>query len=123
MCASKAWVGRRGEEAVATWYAGHGFSVLAANWRCSLGELDLVLLSPDGGTVVFCEVKTRTSAHFGSPFEAVTAAKRRRLRTLAGRFMAEARPAGLAAGRIRIDVAAVRPGPQGRAVVDVVEGV
>jgi len=116
-------VGRRGEEAVAAWYGARGFQVLATNWRCSSGELDLVLLSPAGGTVVFCEVKTRTSSRYGSPVEAVTVAKRRRLRVLAGRFMTEARPPGLVVRSIRLDVAAVRAGPGGAPVVEVVEGV
>ena len=54
-------------------YAQLGMVVLARNWRCRQGELDLVLAK--GGLVVFCEVKTRASAAFGSPLEAVTAAR------------------------------------------------
>jgi putative endonuclease len=114
-------VGRRGEQAVAGWYGAQGFSVLARNWRCSSGELDLVLLDPGHDVVVFCEVKTRTSSRFGSPLESVTKAKQRRLRALAGRWMAEARPPGLRAQQIRLDLAAVRPGPGGTPVVDVVQ--
>lgn len=120
---SNATLGRRGEQAVAGWYGARGFSVVATNWRCSSGELDLILLDPCGGTVVFCEVKTRTSGRYGSPAEAVTRAKQRRLRALAARFMAESRPPGLVARSIRIDVASVRAGPGGSPVVEVVEGV
>ena len=39
------------------------------NWRCDLGEVDLVLR--DGDDLVFCEVKTRSSAAYGHPLEAV----------------------------------------------------
>ena len=71
--------------------------------RCPDGELDLVVAS--AGELVFCEVKTRTSDRFGLPAEAVTAAKQRRLRRLAVRFLAEAGGAG---GRsLRFDVASV----------------
>ena len=98
----------RGEEAVADWYRRARFAVVGRNWRCPDGELDVVAASPDGSTVVFCEVKTRTSTRFGTGFDAVTPAKQRRLRRLAARWLAEHRRAG---GRpypvIRFDVAAV----------------
>lgn len=82
-----------------------------------------MLLGDGGSVVVFCEVKTRSGASFGSPFEAVTGAKLRRLRQLAGRWMADARrsPAAPAPDRLRIDVAGVRVGPGGTLVVEVVE--
>jgi putative endonuclease len=113
-------LGARGEQLAAAWYVSRGYRVVARNWRCAEGELDLVLLG--GGDLVFCEVKTRTSARFGLPAEAVTAAKQRRLRILATRFLAAhgdavgaAGPGGTAGGRrrsrgIRFDVAAVQGG-------------
>jgi putative endonuclease len=58
-------------------------------------------------TLVFCEVKTRRSATFGSPAEAVTAAKRARIRRLAARWLAE--QPGIRPGLIRFDVVAVLP--------------
>jgi putative endonuclease len=61
--------------------------LLDRNWRCPEGELDLVLR--DGPVVVVCEVKTRRDASFGSPLEAVTSAKLRRLRRLAARWLRE----------------------------------
>jgi len=75
------------------------------NWRCRDGELDLVVRK--ARTLVFCEVKTRRSLSFGSPAEAVTAAKRARIRRLAARWLAE-RSVGVP-GRIRFDVVAVLP--------------
>jgi putative endonuclease len=67
------------------------------------GELDLVLQR--GRTLVFCEVKTRRGDAFGTPFEAVTVTKQRRLRTLAVRWLSEHH---VRAGELRFDVAAVR---------------
>ena len=61
--------------------------VLDRNWRCELGEIDLVLR--DGSTLVVCEVKTRSTAAFGSPLEGVTARKASRLRRLAARWLAD----------------------------------
>jgi putative endonuclease len=95
--------------------------VLERNWRCRSGELDLVVVHERSGTLVCCEVKTRTTGGFGSPFEAVTPARLRRLRRLAGRYLAEARPSGVRYGAVRLDVAAVRPGPGGIPVVEVLE--
>jgi putative endonuclease len=94
--------GARGEAAAASWYQARGYEVLARNWRCREGELDLVLRS--GRTYVFCEVKARASAAFGAPVEAVTASKQARIRRLAARWLQEsgARPAA-----VRFDVASV----------------
>jgi len=98
-------LGAAGEAAVARWYEAHGYAVLARNWRCREGELDLVLRQ--GATVVFCEVKTRTTAAFGLPAEAVGRPKQARLRTLAVRWLAEAAPGPV---RLRFDVACVLGG-------------
>ncbi len=105
-------LGIDGEQTVARWYADRGYTVLDRNWRCSDGELDLVLST--GRTVVFCEVKTRTSDRFGTPFDAVGPDKQRRLRRLAGRWLREAAP--FRPDDLRFDVAGV----MGRRV-DVIE--
>ena len=96
-------VGASGEEAVARWYEQRGFAVVSRNWRVREGELDLVLQR--GRTVVFCEVKTRRGDAYGTPFEAVTITKQRRIRTLAIRWLSEHR---VRANELRFDVAAVR---------------
>ncbi len=105
-------LGAWGEARVARWYEERGYVVLDRNWRCAEGELDLVL--SHGRTVVFCEVKTRSSARRGRPQEAVGWDKRRRLRSLALRWLADrsAHPEHL-----RFDVAAVTGGR-----IDVIEG-
>ncbi|MGE3622143.1 MAG: YraN family protein [Acidimicrobiia bacterium] len=99
-------MGRRGEDLAAAWYARHGGVVVARNWRCRDGELDLVVR--DGPWLVFVEVKARTSDRFGHPAESVTPAKQRRLRRLAMRFLDDRQGAGV--GRIRFDVVSVLGG-------------
>jgi len=99
-------LGATGEDRAEAWYRAHGYEVLDRNWRCRDGELDLVLRQ--GRTVVFCEVKARSSEAYGSPAEAVNPAKQARLRRLAARWLAEHRPAlGSRPVDIRLDVAAV----------------
>ncbi|MGD0321904.1 MAG: YraN family protein [Acidimicrobiales bacterium] len=118
-------LGARGEQAVAVWYRDAGYELLAANWRCSEGEIDLVLESPVGDLVVFCEVKSRTSSRFGTGFDAVTVAKQRRLRRLAARWLAERRstaPKWRGTREVRFDVAAVIPEQGGGMRVEVLEG-
>lgn len=95
-------VWRDGEEAAWRTYRERGYRLLARNWRCPIGELDLVLARE--GEVVFCEVKARRPSPLGAPFEAVTPAKQRKLRSLAQAFCASERPR---AERYRFDVASV----------------
>jgi putative endonuclease len=99
---SRRELGAAGEELAAEWYRRAGYQIVARNWRCREGELDLVVRGH--GVVVFCEVKTRSSARFGVPAEAVTPAKQRRIRALAIQFLRQhpQRSKG-----IRFDVAAV----------------
>ena len=97
-------LGARGEELAVAGYTGQGYRVLARNWRCREGELDLVV-SRDR-CVVFCEVKTRTGTCFGLPAEAVTGEKQRRLRRLAPRWLGE-RPPSVGFDEVRFDVASV----------------
>ena len=96
-------VGANGEDAVAAWYQARGYEIVARNWRCREGELDLVVR--DGRTYVFCEVKTRTSTSFGFPVEAVGRDKQARLRRLAARWLEDDAP--VRPLEIRFDVASV----------------
>jgi len=99
-------LGRAGEQAAVGHYLRQGYRVLARNWTCSLGELDLVLERDT--LLVFCEVKARSGDEFGGPHDAVTWKKQRKLRLLAEAFLAAsaANPDG-----IRFDVASVTLGP------------
>ena len=93
------------QEKAARWYRAQGYEVLARNWRCREGELDLVVRR--GATVVFCEVKARASAAYGNPAEAITPSKRRRRRQLALLWL---RASGVHAPELRFDVACVLGG-------------
>jgi putative endonuclease len=97
-------LGRFGEQVAAEHLHRAGLEILARNWRCSVGELDIVAWDPLERCVVFCEVKTRTGMAFGSPAEAVTTAKVRRLRQLAAAWLSEP---GRPHGDIRFDVVEV----------------
>jgi putative endonuclease len=79
-------LGSYGERVAVRALTDAGLQVLDRNWRCRAGELDVV--ARDGDALVFCEVKTRTGTGFGHPVEAVTPAKRRRLRLLARAWLA-----------------------------------
>ena len=100
---SRAELGALGEQLAADHMRGLGLRIIARNWRCRYGELDLIVA--DEGTVVFVEVKTRTSERFGGLAQAVNTDKVRRLRRLAGLWLAEQK-GGWAA--IRIDVVGIR---------------
>ena len=105
-------LGLSGEDAVAAWYTANGYEVMARNWRCRAGEVDLIVRK--GRTFVFCEVKTRTSDAFGAPVEAITRQKQVKVRHLAARWLEDApmRPID-----IRFDVASVLAGE-----IEVLEG-
>lgn len=73
-------LGAAGEELAAVYLTGAGYTVLERNWRCNIGELDIV--AETDGQVVGVEVKTRSSLGFGHPAEAVNPQKLRRLSRL-----------------------------------------
>jgi putative endonuclease len=102
MTEERSTTGAVGEDATADSYRRRGYRVLVRNWRCSIGEIDLVLAR--GDTLVFCEVKSRRGGAFGGGYEAVTARKRHKLRALAQTFLIVH---GLNPGSIRFDVASV----------------
>lgn len=78
-------LGAEGEQAAEALLAREGYVILARNYRWPGGEADLVAL--DGLTVVVIEVKTRCNEEFGTPFEAVTWRKRRRVSRTAQHFL------------------------------------
>jgi len=102
MTAARQRRGRRGEDLAERWYTERGYLVADRNWRSRQGELDLIVTTP--GVVVFCEVKTRSSDRFGSPAEAVTYDKQRRIRRLAREWLDQTQHR---AARVRFDVASV----------------
>jgi putative endonuclease len=111
-------LGRSGEDLAAGWYEAHGYDVLARNWRCRAGELDVV--AHRDRLVVFCEVKARTTEAFGLPAEAVGPVKQAKLRRLAALWFAAQAPSGggrRPGGPVRFDVASVLAGD-----VEIIEG-
>ncbi|MGQ0434201.1 MAG: YraN family protein [Microthrixaceae bacterium] len=94
--------GAAGEAHAAAWYEANGYEVVARNWRCRDGELDLVVRR--GRELVFVEVKWRATNRFGIPAEAVTPVKQRRIRGLAMRYLADT---GSRASALRFDVVAI----------------
>lgn len=95
-------LGAAGEEVAARLLASLGYRILERNYRCPLGELDAVAVKDR--TLVFLEVKARTSDDFGGPLEAVDRRKRRKLTRLAQYFTKER---GLVDVPQRFDVVAV----------------
>jgi putative endonuclease len=89
--------GQRAEDLCADLLRKAGLRILARNWRCRLGEIDLV--AEDAGTLVFAEVRLRRDPRFGGAAESVTAAKRARILAAARLYLA-----GRAATPCRFDV-------------------
>jgi putative endonuclease len=102
-------LGRRGEEIAAAYLGEQGYSILARNWRCPAGELDIV--ARQGETLVFVEVRARRGDRFGTPEQSVTPAKQAKLVELAQTYLQEH---GLADEQWRIDVVALAMDRRGR---------
>ena len=109
-------IGRIGEAAALAQYRRAGFRVVARNWRCPLGEIDLVVRKDS--LLVFCEVKSRRGSGLGGPYEAVHWKKQRKLRMLAEAFLAAK---GDASSDVRFDVASVIVDGRGESSVFVFE--
>ena len=95
-------LGRWGEQLAAAYLRRRGYRILDRNFRCPLGEIDMV--AEENGQLVFIEVKTRSSNRFGYPQEAVTPTKQRRLVRLANYYLVSK---GLTDLSCRFDVVAV----------------
>lgn len=110
-------LGAYGELLAARYLTAQGMVLLDHNWRCPVGELDLVLR--EGRTLVICEVKTRTSHDYGTPHEAIDRTKIDRLRRLASAWLRvhTAHP-----DDIRLDLVAVLKPRRGATEIDHVRG-
>lgn len=111
-------LGRSGEDLAAGYLERGGMAVVARNWRCRDGEVDII--ARDGPTLVFCEVKTRRGVGFGTPLGAITARKHSRLRRLVALYLAEV---GGHAGPVRIDAVGILWGPGDQPAVEHVRGI
>lgn len=106
---TRAEIGALGEQLAVEHLTSLGLAVLDRNWRCRYGELDVIAVDRTTRTAVFVEVKTRTSDRFGGVEQAVTPDKVRRLRRLAGLWLAGQNDSW---ALVRIDVIGVRIGRQ-----------
>ena len=94
--------GRWGEDVAAAWYERQGYTVVARNWRCRAGEIDLIVRR--GRLVVICEVKARRTTAFGPAACAVGPVKQQRLRRLAAAWLSAT---GVRGVEVRFDVVAI----------------
>lgn len=106
-------LGRRGEDAAARYLRKLGYVIVARSHKDSIGEIDLIAV--DGRTVVFVEVKTRTSHAAGQPADAVDEAKQQRLTRLALSYL---RRHDLLECSCRFDVVAVTWPDHGRPTIE-----
>jgi len=111
-------LGQHGEQLAAEYLQQAGFRIVSRNWRCAEGEIDIVMV--DRRTLVACEVKTRSSTEYGTPLEAVTWQKRRRLRHLAVCWVLAH---GVLFDEVRVDVVEVLKDPRGGFTIEHVRGV
>lgn len=110
-------LGRAGEKLAAEFLERQGLAVLARNWRCAQGELDII--ATDGQQAIFCEVKTRSGVDYGAPLDAIGPNKVRRLRELARAWLAERELTG---SPVRFDVISIIWPPRGRITLDHLAG-
>ncbi|MDI3327141.1 MAG: YraN family protein [Alicyclobacillaceae bacterium] len=98
-------LGQYGEELAAGYLMSLGYEIIVRNWRCSLGEIDLVCC--DGTTLVFVEVRTRASTRMGTPEESIDGRKKRKLHHLVQAFLLSPVRRKLWTHDYRVDVVAV----------------
>ncbi len=95
-------LGKKGEEFAAGFLIKKGYKIKERNYKSALGEIDIIAIS--GGTLVFIEVKTRSSIKFGLPFEAVTKRKQHQITKTALYYMSKNKISETAA---RFDIVSV----------------
>jgi putative endonuclease len=92
-------LGKKGEEIALSYLKSKKYKIVEKNLRNRFGEIDII--AKDKGTLVFIEVKTRTSEAFGTPIQGINEKKQERLKQLAMRYLAEK---GLIDQEVRFDV-------------------
>ena len=112
-------LGEIGEDFVANSLVAKGMRILDRNWRIKEGEIDLVVVDEEG-TIIFIEVKTRSSITYGDPLDSISFDKAFRIQRLALAWLATHQRLG---GRYRIDVAGILVARSGEFLMDYREGV
>ena len=95
-------VGKYGEDRASEFLERLGYQLIERNWRCEVGEIDII--AKDRDCLVFAEVKTRTRLGFGHPFEAITSAKMQKMRQLVGEWCRAHR---ISSVQVRLDAISV----------------
>ena len=116
--ADRGELGRCGETLACARLTAAGLRIVARNWRCRTGEIDVVAEAP--GLLVFCEVKARRGDGYGTPAAAVDARKQARLRSLAAAYL---RATPHRPFRVRFDVVTVVWPRHGQPQVEHLKGV
>ena len=107
MSMSRVRLGRQGESLARQYLLQAGYRILAANYRCPWGEIDLV--AQEGEELVFVEVRTRRSSAYGSPQESITPEKIERLQATAQDYLQNHTPEpGRSELQWRIDLVSIR---------------
>jgi putative endonuclease len=101
-------LGKKGEDLALRFLKKNGYRIFERNYVCKMGEIDIIAKEKD--TLVFIEVKTRTSTAFGPPQLAVNSAKQMQLSKVALYFLKEK---CLEDVKARFDVVAILLGPRG----------
>ncbi len=109
MASQRKKTGAYGERLAERYLTEHGYEIVAKNWRCPEGELDLI--ARQGEMLVFAEVRTRRGTHLGPPEASITPAKQTKLVQLAYTFLADYENPDCA---WRIDVIAIVLNQQGK---------
>lgn len=107
--------GEKGEEIAVRHLKKEGYKIIETNYRNKLGEIDIV--AKDKDTIVFAEVKTRRSVRFGSPKQAITIQKQKKISMVALCYL---KATGQTAARARFDVVGVISN-QDKPVVEIIK--
>ena len=108
MASHKQIVGRQGEQLASDYLRRQGYTIIARNWRCPAGEIDVV--AREGEDLVFVEVRARRGLEFGTPEESITARKQSKLVEVAQTYLLMMDLQDVA---WRIDVVAIQLGSRG----------
>jgi len=104
MLSPDAALGRRGEDLAHRYLRNAGFTVVARNYRPNEGEAEIDIIARDGDTVVFIEVKTRSSAEFGAPDRAIGIDKEKHIVRAARSYVTRA---GITWNQVRFDTISI----------------
>lgn len=117
-------LGQAGEKLARQVFEEKGYQIVNQNWRCSLGELDLICYDPHLEILVFVEVKTRSNAVYGSSLQAISRPKYLRLRKLVGQFLEQqSHLKEYPFNQIRLDLLGIDWNPHGTVQVTHLKGI